>query len=167
MTFHWISQELRQTSIRISTGSWNHIERCVKDLQYKMQRFNSKQQIKCWNCTANHPWTQLFCDHMPLLPHPSVDLTHHKLLNQPSDPLIIRCYFCCGSLAFRSLSCRVKHGFNNNTVTIWQSSWLPFATSEISTFLAPCVTLRQLRGAVPLVKWRHAPLVIFLARVKG
>lgn len=40
-----------------------------------------------------------------------------------------------------SLSCWVKHGFNNNTPTIWQSSRLPFATSEISTFLAPCVTL--------------------------
>lgn len=52
-----------------------------------------------------------------------------------------------------NLSCWAKHGFNNNTVTIWQSSWLPFATSEISTFLAPCVTFRLLSGAVPLVKW--------------
>ena len=91
---------------------------------------------------------QLFYNHTPVLPNPSVD---HNCLKQLSDPLIVPCYLCCGSLAFFmkygwSVSCWVKHGLNNNTAMIWQSSRMPFATSEISTFLARCVTSRQLRG---------------------
>ncbi|KAF0031556.1 hypothetical protein F2P81_016111 [Scophthalmus maximus] len=59
--------------------------------------------------------------------------------------------------------CRVKHVFNNGTVTIRQLSWMKFATSEINTFLAHCVMSRQLRGTVLLVK-RTQTLVIFCRR---
>lgn len=34
------------------------------------------------------------------MPDPSVNPTHRKLSDHHSDPLIIHCYFCCGSLVF-------------------------------------------------------------------
>ena len=160
-----ISAFQQETAFQRTPSTPHWAEDC---LQYEMRRLLPKNRTKSWSCTANHQRNQSLYVHLPLLPDPSVDLTHHKFLNQPSDPLIIPCYFCCGSLASlkngSGLSCWVKHGFNNNTVTIWQSSWLPFATSEISTFLARPVTLRQLQGAVRLVKWMHPPLMIFLAK---
>lgn len=89
-----------RTRVTPASAFQHHIPRRVKDLQRKTQWFSPKKLIKSWNCAANHQRNQSFCDHMPLLPDPRVDLTHHKLLNQPSHLLIIHCYFCCGSLAF-------------------------------------------------------------------